>query len=60
MGEVASKIGLKKGVKQRPDAAPDASLLITASGPGVHQRVRSFLKFFFKNSNRTLHRTHSC
>jgi hypothetical protein len=32
----------------------------TASGLRVHQRVRSFLKFFFETSNRTLHRTHPC
>jgi hypothetical protein len=27
LGEVASKIGLKKGEKQQPDAGPDATLL---------------------------------
>jgi hypothetical protein len=32
----------------------------TASGLGVHQRVRSFPKFFFETSNRTLHRTRPC
>jgi hypothetical protein len=57
---VEDRIEEKKGVKQQPDAAPDASFLTTASGPGVHQRIRSFPKIFFKISNRTLHRMRSC
>jgi hypothetical protein len=64
LGEVASKIGLKKGVLQRPNAGPDAAsdtvLLHHRVRSCVHQRVRSFLKFFVEISNRTLHRTRLC
>jgi hypothetical protein len=59
-----SKNGLKKSFLQRPDAGPDAAsdvvLLHHRVRSCVHQRIRSFLKFFFKTSNRTLHRMRPC
>jgi hypothetical protein len=60
LGEVASKNGLKKGFYSDRTLHRTRFCFTTTSGPCVHQRVRSFLKFFFETSNRTLHRTRPC
>jgi hypothetical protein len=60
LGEVALKIGLKKGVNSDRTLHWTRFCFTTASGLDVHQRVRSFPKNFSKIYDRTLHQTRRC